>query len=76
MSLPRFDAAEMKRFLVALDDALDSRVRIVVIGGSALSIGYGVAAATNDIDTYESRIDLLAEAAREARRVTGLIRTL
>jgi hypothetical protein len=31
-----------------------------------------VAAATNDIDTYESRTDLLEEAASVARRVTGL----
>ncbi len=72
MSLTRFDTAEIVRFLVALDDALASRLRVVVIGGSALALGYGVAAATSDVDTYESRNDLLDEAARVARHVTGL----
>ncbi len=72
MSLTRFDTAEIVRFLVALDDALASRLRVVVIGGSALALGYGVAAATSDVDTDESRNDLLDEAARVARQVTGL----
>jgi hypothetical protein len=72
MSLARFDTAEIVRFLVALDGALASRVRVVVIGGSALALGYGVAASTSDVDTYESRNDLLDQAARVARQVTGL----
>jgi hypothetical protein len=72
MSLRRFDAAELKRFLVALDEALQIRVQVIVIGGSALALGYGVAAATSDVDTYETRTELLHEAAMVARNVTGL----
>jgi hypothetical protein len=60
MSLRRFDAA------------LDEQVPVIVIGGSALALAYGVAAATGDVDTYESRTDLLAAAAEAARRATGL----
>jgi len=72
MNLRRHDAAELRRFLTAIDAALALPASIVVIGGSALALGHGVAAATSDIDTYESRLDAIATAADRARTVTGL----
>jgi hypothetical protein len=73
MSLQQHGAPELTRFLSALDEALDSSASIVVIGGSALVLGYGVSAATSDIDTYNSRLDLIEPAAARARMVTGLL---
>lgn len=52
MKLKRHEAAELERFLVAVDRALTRRVSIIVIGGSALSLGYGINSVTTDIDTY------------------------
>lgn len=52
MKVKRHNAAELKRFLVAVDRALTRRVSLIVIGGSALSLGYGVTSVTTDIDTY------------------------
>lgn len=47
-----FSAAELSRFLAAVDEVLEERVEVVVIGGAAAAIQYGVAVATTDIDTW------------------------
>lgn len=52
MKLKRHEAAELERFLVAVDRALTRRVSLIVIGGSALSLGYGITSVTTDIDIY------------------------
>jgi hypothetical protein len=82
MKLKRHEAAELERFLVAVDRALTRRVNLIVIGGSALSLGYGITSVTTDIDTFGNRtasahdgragLDAIQEAARIARADTDL----
>lgn len=62
----------MTRFLTALDKALRKPATLVVIGGSALVLGYGGTASTSDIDTYESRPERIADAVARAHATTGL----
>lgn len=45
---------DLKRFLQSVDKHLSDHVKILVIGGSAASLGYGVRTSTKDIDLYET----------------------
>jgi hypothetical protein len=63
---------QLERFLEAVDAALDEPVEVVVIGGSAAALHYGVARATRDIDTWTNVEAALAAAADRARAATGL----
>jgi hypothetical protein len=72
MTMRRYDEAEITRFLVALDARLDAPVQLVIIGGTALALGYGVSAATIDIDTYGCDLTAVQQAASLARVQTGL----
>lgn len=72
MTLRRYDAQQLRRFLEALDDHLARGYTLVVIGGSALALGHGVATVTSDIDTYQSAAHVLADAAERARQQLGL----
>jgi len=70
---PKFEAADLRRFLTAVDAYLVESAAIIVIGGSAIAL-YGGRGGTTDIDTYESASGLarLAQAADRARAQTGL----
>ncbi len=70
--LRRYAPDELIRFLTALDASLHKPAKLTVIGGSALALGYGGSAATSDIDTYESELDAVQEAAERASAETGL----
>jgi hypothetical protein len=63
---------QLEEFLGAVDAALGKPVEVVVIGGSAAALHYGVAAATRDIDTWNDVEAVLAAAAERARDATGL----
>jgi hypothetical protein len=63
---------QLERFLEAVDAALAGPVRVVVIGGTAAALHYGVRRATHDIDTWTTIQADLAAAAEKARAVTGL----
>jgi len=63
---------QLERFLEAVDMALHEPVEVIVIGGSAAALHYGVARATHDIDTWTTVPADLAAAAEAAREVTGL----
>src|SRR5713101_8549630 len=63
---------QLERFLQAVDAALAGPVEVVVIGGTAAAIHYGVRRATHDIDTWTTVQADLAAAAEKARAVTGL----
>ncbi len=63
---------ELRRFLAAMDRALDHPAEVVVIGGAAAALEYGVATGTRDIDTWTRVHEGLAVAAKRARRTTGL----
>lgn len=71
-SFPRFEAEELRRFLTAVDRHLERPAALIVIGGSACALGYGVALGTNDVDTYNSVDESLLAAAERARAETAL----
>lgn len=63
---------ELERFLEAVDGALAGPVEVIVIGGSAAALHYGITRATRDIDTWTTVQAELAVAAEKARTATGL----
>ena len=63
---------ELRRFLEGVDGALRGQTEIVVIGGAAAALEYGVATGTRDIDTWTSVQDDLMIAVERARQATGL----
>jgi hypothetical protein len=72
VGLSRYARDELTRFLETLDGLLQEPARLVVIGGSAIVLGYGGTASTSDIDTYESRPETFAAAANAHPRENGL----
>ena len=58
-----YTPAELRRFLAAMDRALERPAEVVVIGGAAAAIEYGVASGTRDIDTWTRCHEDLAVAA-------------
>lgn len=68
----RFRASELKRFLRAVDRNLSSPFRLVIIGGSAALLGYGVNRITQDIDIWGSEFRKIGSALAAAKAETGL----
>jgi hypothetical protein len=67
-----FIRQELEQFLEAIDGALAGPVGVIVIGGCAATLHYGVTRATRDIDTWTTVQAELAAAAAQARATTGL----
>jgi hypothetical protein len=61
-----FLKGELERFLEAVDEALAHPVEVIVIGGTAAALHYGVTRATHDIDTWTTVQGDLAAAAAKA----------
>jgi hypothetical protein len=70
--LRRYRRYEIEQFLTAVDAALSQPARVVIIGGSAAMLRYGVTRATHDIDTWGAVRGDLAAAVERAQRTTGL----
>lgn len=68
----KFTAAELERFLRAVDAHLAGRERIVVLGGGALALAYDSDYRTQDIDLWTAPSVALLRACGEARQETGL----
>jgi len=64
--------AEIERFLRAVDLALTRPATVVVIGGGAAALKYGIDDPTTDIDTFNPLGADLKRAIRAAREATGL----
>lgn len=62
---------QLERFLGAVDTALPEPVAVIVIGGTAAALHYGVGRATHDIDTWTTVQAALSKAAEKARAATG-----
>jgi hypothetical protein len=63
---------ELRRFLEGVDAALRGEAEVVIIGGAAAAIEYGVASGTRDIDTWTRVQKDLEVAVERARQATGL----
>ncbi len=64
--------AEIVRFLRAVDLALRRPATVVVIGGSAAALKYGIDDPTMEIDTFSALGAELKRATKAAREATGL----
>jgi hypothetical protein len=64
--------AEIERFLRAVDKALKRRATIIVIGGGAAALKYGIDDSTTDIDTFNALGAELRRAIEAAREATGM----
>jgi uncharacterized nucleotidyltransferase DUF6036 len=64
--------AEIERFLRAVDRALKRRATVIIIGGGAAALKYGIDDPTTDIDTFTTLDAELRRAADAARKATGL----
>jgi hypothetical protein len=67
-----YTPAELRRFLRAVDRALERPAEVVIIGGAAAAIAYRAASGTRDIDTWTRVGAELAAAVDRARAATGL----
>lgn len=67
----KFRRDELTRFLESLDKHLSGPRRIILIGGAAASLAYGITRVTTDIDTINDISDL-EPALQLARLDTGL----
>jgi hypothetical protein len=63
---------ELVLFLEAVDAALGKRLGVVIIGGAAAAIHYGIELGTHDIDTWTNIQEELARAVEQARTGSGL----
>ena len=69
----RFGPAELERFLTAVDAQLAEPAEIILIGGGAAAVGFGVDVGTQDLDTFNSTTAALDAAAAAAQQATGLM---
>lgn len=69
--MKQFSQDDLSRFLASLDEHLTEPKDIVLIGGAAASLAYGIHNTTSDIDTFDNIADI-KEAIRLAREDTGL----
>lgn len=67
----KFHRDELTRFLQSLDSQLSQPRRVVLIGGAAAALAYGITWATTDVDTIGNIADLEG-ALQLARVATGL----
>src|SRR4051794_30503425 len=67
-----FGTRELRAFFAAVDAHLTRRARVIILGGSAIAVGYGVEQGTIDVDTWETDLRPLARAIALAREETGL----
>lgn len=66
-----FGRDELTRFMKSLDKHLSGPRRVILIGGAAASLAYGITRVTTDVDTIND-IGELEEALRLASSETGL----
>ena len=67
-----YSREELVHFFDTLDECLDEPARIVLVGGSAVILAYGVTTTTVDIDTYSTSTAALESAIRRTCERTGM----
>lgn len=68
----RYGRSELERFLEEVARGLEQPAEVIVIGGAAAIVRYGVPGDTQDIDTWTVVAQDLALAVARAREATGL----
>lgn len=68
----KFRPDDLRRFLAAVDGHLKERFELLLIGGSAAALAYGISRATRDIETWGVEHVRIHSALEAARRETGL----
>lgn len=69
--MTKYTAKDIETFLKTIDDLLEKKVEVIIIGGTAAALAYKVTEATQDIDTWNS-IQGLVSAYEKAKETTGL----
>jgi hypothetical protein len=69
----RFGPAELESFLTAVDAHLAEPAEIILIGGGAAAVGFGVDVGTQDLDTFNNTTAALDAAVAAAQQDTGLM---
>lgn len=69
--MTRYDTAQLRAYLEAIDRHLDVHVELVVIGGSAALLQHGAHSATRDIDAFAGDVASVQVAARHAAAEIG-----
>jgi hypothetical protein len=68
-----FSSDDLVTFLRAVDEELDEPFRLLIIGGGAANLAYGITSYTRDIDTLNTeQFQLIDEIAKIVRKKTGL----
>ncbi len=71
-NIRRYERGELLGFFEAVDQALEEPATIILIGGSAVILAYGVTTTTVDVDTLNKTTDALKLACLRAYEQTGL----
>lgn len=69
--IQKYDRDDLERFLVAIDAGLSEPYTLIVIGGAAAALAYGVSTFTRDIDSATSTAPIM-KAYEAAKLSTGL----
>ena len=72
MSRKEYSRDELQRFFDAVDECLAEPAKIVIVGGSAVILAYGITTTTEDIDTFSNSTKALEAAVELAREKTGM----
>ena len=72
MTRKEYSREELAQFFEAVDECLKEPARMVLVGGSAVILAYGVATVTEDIDTFSGSTAPLEAAIQLACERTGM----
>lgn len=68
----KYTRAELATFVRSMDALIREPTDLLIIGGAAAALKYGVTGVTKDIDTWHNVQPAVAKAAADARAATGL----
>ncbi|MBX3021218.1 MAG: hypothetical protein KF799_06020 [Bdellovibrionales bacterium] len=72
MAAAEYLRRQLEKFLLALDSVLDEEASVIVIGGTAVILGYGIERGTTDIDWWMSASKELQEKWKVAVEKSGV----
>lgn len=72
MTRREYSRQELAEFFEAVDECLEQPARLILVGGSAVILAYGVTTTTEDIDTFNTSTAALDAAIQRACERTGM----